>query len=111
MFDAEIEEKSRDLIVLERAREKIARGWCQNRWRKDGAVCIVGAIADAIDDVDQVAVRRGHNCTHWIDLMDALGAPRADAIWNDARGRTQAEVLARFDSAIARLSAQPAGRG
>ncbi len=98
-FDAEITTKSRDLIVLEKARARIARGWVNHAPRYKNTWCIVETV-------------------EWLDipiLLPALGFDdggpvwggpfRAAVDWNDAPGRTKAEVLARFDAAIERLSA------
>ena len=47
-FDSEITKKSRDLIALERARARIAQGWCQiSLENKRGEVCLVGGLAHA----------------------------------------------------------------
>jgi hypothetical protein len=106
MFDAEIEEKSRDLIVLERARELLRqRGcWHGESPHKEGVVCAALAINHAALDCGvEVTDRTAPTLLGGFDTFTEV------AIWNDAA--TDAEVLARFDSAIARLSAQPAGRG
>lgn len=56
-YDAAITEKSRDLIVLEKARERIARGWCTlEREDKHGNVCLRGALAF---DILELLNRRG----------------------------------------------------
>ena len=106
-FDSEITTKSRDLIVLEKARERIASGWCQNRrWDQEGNVCLLGAIADATHT-------RVGNPGNVEALVGAMGftrssgpiSPILQAVeWNNKPGRTQAEVLARFDAAIEKLS-------
>lgn len=90
--------------ILRRARERIARGWCQhvNARAADGrevepsdrAVewCAVGAVwrdVDALLAVERVLQLRGFSDALWV--------------WNDQPGRTQAEVLALFDEAIADL--------
>lgn len=100
MFDAEIEPKSRDLLVLERATERIARGWVQNTLRCERGVCILGALAEEtildFEMEDRLLAVLG--------LADTVEANlRVAAEWNDAPGRTQAEVLQCFDAAIDRL--------
>lgn len=90
------------LIALEKARALIARGWCQNtQIDADGNVCVVGAIKLAAG-VEHISVYR-----HLGFTMDTSRPNETwPAVWNDAPGRTQAEVLARFDAAIARLAAE-----
>lgn len=104
-FDSEIPARSRDLIVLEKARERIARGWCQQvRHNTEGAVCIVGALQDAAG-IPEGTNRDIYAATApWTDPLgfSSEGFDFPDT-WNDALGRTQAEVLARFDAAIAKL--------
>lgn len=107
-FDTEITEKSRDLLALERARERIARGWCQKLTDKHDNVCAVGALKAAtgglwgwepgqLAEVARLLRVMGFTIPEDHDTADAL-------MWNDRAGRTQAEVLARFDAAIARLA-------
>lgn len=79
--------------VLRAAREKVAAGWCKGADRnRDGRYCLMGAINAATDDWDALApARQG--------IYRLVGdTPRT---WNDAIGRTQAEVLAVLDQAIA----------
>lgn len=107
-FDSEVSQKSRDLIVLEKARERIARGWCQSKRHSDwGEVCIIGAIETVLLGEDHPNISPHYDLAEPYAL--ALGFSGAcnylfAAKWNDAPGRTQAEVLARFDEAIARLA-------
>lgn len=106
-FDSEITPKSADRIVLEKARERIARGWCQRlRFGDNGSVCIVGAlqVATGLEGIgSNVGAYRA--TVPWQALLgfSNVGDDVADC-WNDAKGRTQAEVLARFDEAISRLA-------
>lgn len=94
-YDSDLTPKSADLIVLEKARAIVARGWCQNALQTDSGFCIIGALGEAApDDVCLMGP--------WISLL-GFGETNA-AEWNDAPGRTQAEVLARFDEAISRLA-------
>ena len=100
------------LEVLRAARERIAKGWTRGtaarnaagrsvNVRDPGAVqfCAVGAIMAACDgDTDTACVIR--------DLFaDANGLDDPVSTWNDSR-RTQADVLAAFDRAIAREEAR-----
>lgn len=99
-FDSEIPARSRDMIVLEKARERIAQGWCQATYGKDAKVCLLGALNFAVTgraDEDQYARLLGFRTRGW----KTAGTVAFE--WNDATGRTQAEVLARFDAAIAKL--------
>jgi hypothetical protein len=100
-----ITETNADLLILQKARDRIARGWghgirCLWPWGKNLCIgltlCAVGVEEDATEK----------------RLLAALGfhSSRAETIaWNDAPGRTQAEVLQRFDAAIDRLAGRGAG--
>lgn len=100
-FDAEITQRSRDLIALEKARERIARAWCQgDDYEPDGPHCVLSARGIFTDGlIDYYADEVQH-------FARLLGFHDSDAayLWNDAPSRTQAEVLTRFDAAIAKLS-------
>lgn len=91
--------------VLKAARAKIEQGWCQGdaAQNSDGELCgsqdlnascwcCVGAIGavTAYNEQATPALKA---------IRDAIGTPGI-AKWNDAKGRTQAEVLAAFDKAI-----------
>lgn len=93
-----------DLEALRDARAKIERGWCQSLAAMDKCGCgvsprletacmwcIIGAIAAVAFDLKQ-----------YYRMFDLLGSVVGVdvVIWNDAPGRTQAEVLAAFDRAI-----------
>jgi hypothetical protein len=98
-FDLEADPVSTDLLVLQRARYRVARGWCQDYWHNEaGDVCIVAAIVDA-----KRAVLQDKTICYAHPEMALLGEGTG-SVWNDTPGRTQAEVLQRFDEAIARLS-------
>lgn len=98
-YDKEIEPKSRDLLVLEKARERIARGWCQNWFSDDrGGLCIIGALSEAVGSKGDMKP--------WAILL-GFDFRNPASTWNDAPGRTQQEVLDRFDAAIERLSREP----
>lgn len=94
--------------VLMGARELLAKGWIQRDWARNLAgdsvlwsdpaathFCSMGAIGRMAGDSS--ALREGAREA----FMDANDLERAVADWNDAPGRTQAEVLAAFDKAIA----------
>ena len=103
-FDAEIGQKSRDLIVLERARERVARAWGRGACAPVGVHCIV----DAIDPRTIDEARHYEKVEPYLRLMGFRSSEEAWR-WNDRDGRTQAEVLARFDAAIERLSTLSTG--
>lgn len=92
------------LDILIGARERIARGWTQGAMARDAeglecgvhepvasCFCALGAIFAAAEGI-----------VHGLDAAACLRAELRDDItrWNDARGRTQAEVLAVFDRVI-----------
>jgi hypothetical protein len=73
---------------LREARKLIKRGWTQGEWHRNGCVCSLSALHKTrAPQVADETLRRviGH---------------RSIIAWNDAPGRTQAEVLAAFDKAI-----------
>lgn len=92
--------------LLKAARAKIEQGWCQGTMAKEQrgrmrgpkesyscSWCVLGALAAAstLEELNPYRTAR--------TLMEAVVAPSLSA-WNDAPGRTQAEVLAAFDKAI-----------
>ena len=92
---------TKELLIA--ARAKIAQGWCQGMdaadaqgnpvdWssRKARQWCISGAMANACDGFHEGARAA---------LLSAAKA-RSLVRWNDAQGRTQAQVLKLFDKAI-----------
>jgi hypothetical protein len=86
--------------ILIAAREKVAHGWCQREFvSDDGKLCPLGAINRL--GVDRDAAQ---NAKHALATA-IVGPPHVHSSgtvmqWNDAKGRTQAEVLAAFDKAI-----------
>lgn len=83
--------------VLKAARGRIEKGWCQGIGRivNDNGIaiawCAVGATAQGQEDLGADA-----------DLyLECVIGTHAITSWNDAPGRTQAEVIAAFDKAIA----------
>ena len=94
--------------ILKNARALVARGWCQGHYaeRENGETCDLVS-GEAVRWCAEGAI---HNATfgakHWIwrEVNDAFcKASDTDHIpsFNDAPGRTQADVLAAFDRAIA----------
>ncbi len=80
--------------VLLGAADVIERGgWCQGAYERSGSFCVSGAIRKASGWKAD-----GHLTTICVDahgaLWQALGENMAD--WNDAPGRTQAEVVAKL---------------
>ena len=102
------------LELLRAGRERIARGWCQEDYAQDdqGAPalpwgskacrwCASGALefGDSSDDCRQEA---------WEALSAEIpGVSVRVTDFNDFMGRTQVEVLALYDRAIAALEARP----
>ena len=102
--------------ILRKARGFIARGWTQGEYARDAegvpvnsrhpsAVCwCASAALHATDNYgeERLAAYRG--------LCAAIGTNGFQLFeWNDTPGRTQAEVLAAFDQAIAALEGRPGG--
>lgn len=92
--------------VLERAADRVERGWCQGVFGdRQGNVCVYGAVGvecgREIDKSDGSYFVDSHRPTNAAaDLAHArmkaaiayLAMPRPD-LWNDEPGRTQAEVV------------------
>lgn len=102
-FDAECPAKSRDLIVLEKARERIAQGWCRWDLNDGGAVCLLGALGYFTTDTDGDFHPPCGAAERAIEHLGFGSRVRAFE-WNDEQ-TSKAPVLARFDAAIERLSA------
>ena len=81
--------------VLVRARAEVEREWCKWPEIYDGGTCAYLAIVDNGTDED-ATVREDA-----VDVFAAAIGTRDITLWNDAPERTQAEVLAAFDKAIA----------
>ncbi len=104
------------LKVLIKARELLAKGWGQGAYAVDLVTgenidvyselvlqrsckfCLVGAV--------RAAMQQDHFGLTSYQVLDHLAFEETGSAinWNDAPGRTQAEVLAKVDSAIASLS-------
>lgn len=89
--------------VLTNARALVAQGWTQGDWRDGSCYCAAGALR---------SVTRGMLGDAWVEAVAALKAAigrhrfcgdREIIGWNDTPGRTQEEVIAAFDRAIAAL--------
>ena len=80
--------------ALKRMRDRIASGWTQGTYENDqGEVCLVGGLQHLA--VPYVQRRAAQDCIDTVlNTSDWVG-------WNDAPGRTQGEVLAMMDRAIA----------
>src|SRR5690349_5736981 len=98
--------------VLRAARERVARGWCQgvdardrsrrsvDPWSKSACRwCMMGSLhaEDRPSGYENSALQL---------LKLAIGEGFVTC-WNDAKGRTQAEVIAAFDKAIALAESSP----
>jgi hypothetical protein len=89
--------------ALERAfaaRDLIASGWCQGASRSvDGRYCLIGAMVAGAGLSERFgrAVRLRTQAAGYATIQS----------WNDAPGRTQAEVLTLLDDVILELSHDP----
>ena len=83
--------------ILIEARKLVEKGWCQYTFLDGDKVCTSYAIYCAADP------DRGHTGAALIAMRKSLGLWPFGTLtfWNDTPGRTQAEVLAAFDKAIA----------
>jgi hypothetical protein len=80
--------------LLVGGRANVAKGWCQNVYRRGDNVCILGAIGFSnakFNEISWRAVVFLEQATHWRDISQ----------WNDESDRTKEQVLAAFDTAIA----------
>lgn len=94
-------EASEAIRALTAARDKVAVAWCQNEGRAPGgSVCAAAALVENVNlEPDDMIT----NNIAWLAFVKAIGT-RNIFKWNDTPGRTQAEVVAAFDRAIADLS-------
>ncbi len=103
-FDSDASGNS-TLATLVRVREIIAKGWCQGAYQIGDSYCMVGAIM-AATGYWYVGEKLSPNPKDRAWELLAVVFPYSTAsatAWNDAPERTKADVLARFDEAIARL--------
>lgn len=90
--------------ILREARALIEKGWTQGEHATDAHGVCVGPLSDAAChwciEGALLRARKGWGFSSaWFALIDVI--PSGNPIgWNDAEGRTQAEVLAAFDKAI-----------
>lgn len=82
-----------DVEGLRAARDLIEKGWCQNAFRRNDkgqySYCALGACEEVfVNDT-------------WLRKSLGRGPGQGIMTWNDAPGRSQAEVLELFDRAIA----------
>ncbi len=87
--------------MLREGRAKIERGWCQRiSLSPTGAVCALGALSEPSGFIKITAATEA--------LRAAAGAGHLSEIsrWNDSPERTQADVLALYDRAIAMVIAK-----
>lgn len=96
--------------ILKKARELLSdpARWCQNKYKDGDKRCMAGALAEsagcnilpAVDDaLEAIEIK--------LEYITSAEALRLEHIptFNDAPERTHAEILQRFDEAIARLEA------
>jgi hypothetical protein len=114
-----VEEQDEVLDLLRRARDRVASpgGWCQGEYLTDGgAVCALGA-ADIDQEIASYPLGHGLKSRLVFELCHAF--PRrqfskrrelkmtvpewyqAVSSYNDTNGRTQGEIIALYDRAIA----------
>ena len=86
----------RDLLVA--ARAKVSDGWCQRGFQKGDSYCALGAMYAVSHDM-VVLNKAVYALARALGFSDPNGVVR----WNDAPGRTKAEIVAGFDRAIAAL--------
>ncbi len=109
-----VERVETTLGVLLRARRRVEQGWTQDKLQDHRAYCAVGGVRD--DDArghhaDAVAYlhralppapkRRWWQCWTGKTWRNLSTAENRLAMYNDTPGRTQREVLALYDRAIA----------
>ncbi len=96
------EQQAEVLDLLRRARGRVAHRWCQfTREDEQGGVCLLGALygwdfvidTPALQALFDEIIPRQRNCFQFISS--------ALVSFNNESGRTQAEIVALFDRAIA----------
>lgn len=108
-----------DIEHLVAARALIARGWCQGADAKDAkgravdatstrarSWCVLGAVVGA-DPKGFNSKTFAASC----DLLQSVVHQVSLSAWNDYGRRTQADVLAVFDGAIAKAASRKGGGG
>lgn len=87
--------------VLHRAADLLEEfGWCQGRngSRAEGQMCIGGAVREACRDFG-FEYGTGSAMHHALKNAARAFFPSGAPVWNDATGRTRAEVVARLREA------------
>jgi hypothetical protein len=88
-----VDEEVRD--VLREAKGLVAQGWCQHHAHLGDKFCVLGALITASVGGEWRAVTRARHA-----VRQHIPATVTIPEWNDAPGRTQAEVVALFDKAL-----------
>lgn len=90
--------------VLKRAADYVQRGWCQGigtvQVGEQRAVCLIQALAEAVNQIEDGVEKRATFAKAHEYLRNDLGDD--PMIWNDAVGRTQAEVALMLEAAATR---------
>lgn len=93
-FDGQSFDTDSVLRLLIVGRERVQRGWCQGAYRIGESVCLVEGVRDPAFEPKYWHIAYDY-------LKRALPAPWwTRSGYNDAEGRTQAEVIAVYDRAI-----------
>lgn len=93
---------SETTVTLMRAREILEKGWCQHSLQDNDKYCVVGSIRAALGIPSETLYPPKEEA-----YCAAVGVVQREigysvAFWNDAEGRTHAEVLDVMDQAIQR---------
>ena len=94
--------------ILTKAAAICEAGWVQGKYHEDGCFCMFGAIAiaagDKQDDIDMPKAGPA------VRAVEAAVGNIALETWNDAKGRTQAEVVAMLRRVAEQEQEREAGR-
>lgn len=87
-----------DPVLLRAAEIVRERGLCQGPWRAGGPLCAAGAVGEAGRDL---GLPRAEMEARVLQLARALGGSAASDVhgWNDAPGRTAADVAEALERA------------
>lgn len=96
-FDAEVSQTNTDKLILQRARDNAVRCWGGGGVKPFNTLCMAQCVWEVLGDYADAWT--GDRIAQALGFHDKWDLYR----WNDAAGRTQAEAVARFDEAIARL--------
>lgn len=101
------------LTTLIETRRHVAAGWIQFGWEDERGCCLIGALNRAcdalnLDSVDDYEIHLAVYNRIRAQLPE-IGENTPLMAWNDAPGRTQAEVLDACDRAIAAMLAERGG--